>query len=103
MFCVLQQVTKDEAFRANALGWCIEWVSQAKSLNFVAPLDVTYPLTSQACGLCSCKPSSLLLTTSWTTLSHGEVSRAGTGCPRYTVHVCSLHSMPNLALHCTAS
>lgn len=36
MFCVLQQVTKDEAFRANALGWCIEWVSQLNSLNFVA-------------------------------------------------------------------
>ena len=28
MLRVLQQVTKDEAFRANTLGWCVEWVSQ---------------------------------------------------------------------------
>lgn len=26
MLHVLQQVTEDEAFRANALGWCVEWV-----------------------------------------------------------------------------
>lgn len=40
----LRQVTKDAAFRANALGWCIEWVSQLTSLlqiNFV-PVHVPH-------------------------------------------------------------
>lgn len=39
MLRVLQQVTKDEAFRANALGWCVEWVSQ---------------LTLELCGIFTC-------------------------------------------------
>ncbi len=28
MFSGLQQITREEAFKANALGWCIEWVSK---------------------------------------------------------------------------
>jgi hypothetical protein len=28
---LLQNLTKDDIFKANALGWCIEWVSSSSS------------------------------------------------------------------------
>jgi hypothetical protein len=30
-FVLLQNLTKDDIFKANALGWCIEWVSSGSS------------------------------------------------------------------------
>ena len=36
-WCCKQNLTKDDIFKANALGWCIEWVS---SSTRVAPTSL---------------------------------------------------------------
>jgi hypothetical protein len=92
------QMSSDEIFKANALGWCIELVRAELALRPIADcysravargVDTTRPPPTQPPKTYqppapprSSKPSSWWRTTSWTAPSRGAGSRAGTKCPR---------------------
>lgn len=46
----MQEISEDELFKANALGWCIEWVRLLSQMSY-SPVSVAAYKQGQTCSL----------------------------------------------------